>query len=352
MLGNLLIAMSMLAAASCAAGAERVFDWADTKVNDTPKEFRSALGGGGRPGEWKVILDEAPSAFPALTPRGTNRNVKPVLAQLSRDPTDDRYPMLILEDETFGDFTLTTRFKIVTGEQEQMAGIAFRIQDERNYYYIRASAKGQNVNFFKWHDGQLIGPIGAKTNVATGVWHDLMIQCRGNEIRCSFNGAEVIPALRDSTFGTGKIGFWTKSDSVSYFGETRIQYTPRENLAQTLVRDTIKKYPRLQGVQIFASHPRDPRTKVVASSDPAEVGQPAQKEALDVIARGVIYHGEEKGKLLVTMPLRDSNGDTVAAVKLVMKAFPGQTEQNAIARATPIVKQLEARVRTLADLTE
>lgn len=339
-------------AAGVGRGAERVFDWSDAKLNETPPGFRAVLSGSGAPGDWRVILDTAPSAFPAVSPKATNRNMRPVLAQLSADRTDARYPMLVFEEETFSDFTLTTQFKIVDGVDEQMAGIAFRIQDERNYFYIRASALGQNVNFFKVQDGQLVGPVGAKAEIPKGVWQELTIHCRGNQIRCHLNGQEIIPPLRDSNFGIGKIGFWTKSDSVSHFGETRITYTPRENLAQILVRETVKKYPRLLGVTISALPANSSEPKVVASTDAALVGQPAQKEARDVIARGVIYHGQEKGTVLVTMPVRDSNGDSVAAVKLALKAFPGQTEKNALARALPIVKQIEARVRSLTDLTQ
>ena len=58
---------------------------------------------------------------------------RPVLAQLSKERTDEHFPMLVYEGETFGDFKLTTQFKIADGKDEQMAGIAFRIQDEKNY---------------------------------------------------------------------------------------------------------------------------------------------------------------------------------------------------------------------------
>jgi hypothetical protein len=61
--------------------------------------------------------------------------------------------MLVFDGETFSDFTFTTRFKIVSGEVEQMAGVAFRVQDERNYYYVRANAKNQNVAFFPLRRG-------------------------------------------------------------------------------------------------------------------------------------------------------------------------------------------------------
>jgi hypothetical protein len=50
------------------------------------------------------------------------------------------------------------------------------------------------------------------------------------------------------------------------------------------------------------------------------------------------------------MPLHDSNGDTIAAVRVIMKPFPGQTEKNAIARAMPIVKEMEPRVQKAKDL--
>jgi Domain of Unknown Function (DUF1080) len=350
MVGKLLVGLLLLAGAGYGRAAERIFDWSTARLNMAPEEFRALTSGTGAPGEWKILLDTAPSAFPAISPKATNRTLRPVLAQVSRDQTDARYPMLVYEGETFGDFTVTTEFKIVDGVAEQMAGIAFRIQDERNYFYIRASALGQNVSFFKVQDGQLVGPIGGKAEIPRGTWQEMSIQCRGNEIRCSLNGKEVFPPLKDSTFGGGKIGFWTKSDSVSYFGTTRITYTPTEILAQILVRDAIKKYPRLRGVSIIAATTNSSSPRVIASSDAGMVGQPAQTEVLDVLARGIIYHAEEKGTVHLTMPLRDSNGDNIAAVKLAMKAFPGQTDKNVLARAVPIIKHLESRVRNASEL--
>src|SRR5215207_5726375 len=100
-----LFAGSLFFVAGLGHGAERVLDWSGTKLNETPAGFRAALSGSGKPGEWKVILDAAPSAFPAVSPKATNRNMRPVLAQLSADRTDARYPMLVYEDETFNDFT-------------------------------------------------------------------------------------------------------------------------------------------------------------------------------------------------------------------------------------------------------
>ena len=51
------------------------------------------------------------------------------------------------------------------------------------------------------------------------------------------------------------------------------------------------------------------------------------------------------------MPLRDRNGDTIGAAELTMESFLGQTEQNALARAIPIVKAMQARIQSAKDLT-
>ncbi len=344
------LALSLLA---CPAwGALKVFDFSDAKINEPPPGFRSAISGGGPLGEWKIILDEAPTLLPPLSPNAPTVSKRPVVAQLSHDRTDERFPLLIFEGETFGDFTLTTRFKIVEGQEEQMAGVAFRIHDEKNYYYMRANALNGNFYFFKIVNGIRSAPIGTTAVIARGAWQEMTIECKGNAIRGLLNGKEAIPTLGDKSFTSGKIGFWTKSDSVSYFSDTSITYTPKEILAQALVQDTMQKFPRLQGLRIYAVTTNDSQPRIIASSDPEEIGKPAQSEAQDVIARNIIYHGKSTRSVLVTLPLHDNNGETVAAVRVTMKPFPGQTEKNAIARALPIVKQMEARVQSGKDLTQ
>ena len=132
-------------------GAELFFDF--TKSAELPPGFHSTVSGEGKPGIWRTVEDEVPAAIPAIVANAPVPR-KPVLAQLSRDITDEHYPILVYTNETFGDFTFKTRIKCVSGSIEQMAGIVFRYQDERNYYYIRASAKGNTFRFFKLVGGE------------------------------------------------------------------------------------------------------------------------------------------------------------------------------------------------------
>ena len=76
-----------------------------------------------------------------------------------------------------------------------------------------------------------------------GEWYELTIQCTGNQIRTSLNGKEAIPMMTDKTFVAGKIGLWTAADSLSYFAHLKIDYVPREILAQALVRSALGLLP-------------------------------------------------------------------------------------------------------------
>ena len=335
-----------LALAFPALGAELTFDFGDSATDKPPPGFRSALAGTGKPGQWKIIMDEVPPLLAPLTAKAPVVTRRAVLAQLSQDPTDERFPLLIFDGDIFSDFTLTTRFKLAAGGLEQMADIAFRLRDEKNFYVVRASGLGRNLRFYKVVDGVRSPPIGPELEIARGVWHDLKIECKGNTIRCGLNGKDAIPPLTDNTFSNGKIGFWTKSDAVSYFADTKIVYTPREIAAKAVVRDAVKKYGRLRGLKVYTLDAQG-EPKVVASKDEKEIGSPGGQVEKDCIAKGVLFYGKDRESVSVVMPLRDRNGEPIAAARVVMETFIGQTEQNALARARPIVKEMQTRVQSL-----
>ena len=347
---RIFIALALLAFSVTAA--ERRFEFTADKENETPKGFRSVISGEGKKGDWRVVMDEVPSALPPVSPAAPVTSRRPVVGQMSRDTTDEHFPLLISDEESYGDFTVSAKLKTVGGGIEQMAGLAFRIQDEKNYYVVRISTLGNSFRFYKFVNGVRSAPIGPETPIAGGVWHELTVECKGNEIRCLLNGKELIPLLQDSSFATGKVGFWTKSDSVSYFSDLKVTYKPRERFAHSLLNETMKANPRLLGLKIFATPPGQNGLGIIASTNERELGQPGTKVETDCIGKGSVYYAKGIEEVQVTMPLHDRNGDKVAAVRIIMKTFPGQTEKNAIARALPIIKGMEQRVVSAKELTE
>jgi len=342
-----------LTAAWPAAAAERKFELNQFPVGQTPPGFRSLVTGEGKPGDWQVLLDSVPSQMPTLTPNAVSNAKRPVIAQLAQDKTDEHFSLLVFDGDSYGDFTLTTQFKVVSGTAEQMAGVAFRIQDEKNYYVVRASALGNNFRFYKFVNGIRSTSIGPDVAITKNEWHELKVQCQGNQIICWLDGKGLIPPLTDNSFSSGKVGLWTKSDAVSYFADTTISYTPRVPMAQTVAHDVLTTYSRLRGLKIVAPKKEGDAASMIVMDckDEANLGDPGEEVHQKAYTQGTVFYAKGKENVFVVMPLRDRNGDTIGAVELTMESFIGQTEQNALARAMPIVKAIQARIQTAKELT-
>ena len=79
------------------------------------------------------------------------------------------------------------------------------------------------------------------------------------------------------------------------------------------------------------------------------LGEEENDAVRDVIANGKQYYAKNKKVVTVTVPVRDRNGDPVAAIRISMKSFIGQTQANAFARAIPVLELVQQRVLYLKD---
>ena len=131
------------------------------------------------------------------------------------------YPALSLSDKVYTDVTVATKFKPISGKTDRAAGIIFRIQDKDNYYILRVNALEDNVNIYKYVGGWRKAIQEASAKVPSGVWQELRVEVSGNHIRGFLNGKQVVEAT-DNTFKAGKIGLWTKEDSVTCFDNASI----------------------------------------------------------------------------------------------------------------------------------
>lgn len=321
-----------------AGAVELTLDFGSPDAEVTPPGFTSVVVGEGGSGLWRAVRE--------TTPEATNQVV---LAQLSADVKDERFPILVYDGASFDDFTLTTRFKMVEGVAEQMAGVVFRYQDEKSFYVVRASALGRNLRFYKVVGGLRSQPIGPNLPIEKGVWYALKVQCQKSKIRIWLNDQPVIPELTDTSFANGKIGFWTKSDSMSRFADTRIEYTPKEPRVQATLRSTLKKYSRLVGLKIYALDVAG-TPRIVASNQEDEVGQAGGASEIGAITKGEVFYGKDAKTVAVIQPLRDRNGEPMAAIRVILKSFPGQTEQAILQRALPIVREVQQQALSLDDL--
>lgn len=353
---NMIRTFLVLGTALTLAAAERVFDFSDLKTGATPPGWQAFVAGppgaASAPGVWQIVQDDAPSAFAPLTTGAPRNSRRPVIAQLSRVTTDERFPVLAFEGERFGDFTAHVRFKLVEGEVEQMAGLAFRIVDPANFYAVRASGLGRNVRFYKFVNGQRSMPIGPDVSLERNRWYDLGVRAEANRIQISLNGKDIMPELTDNSHLAGRIGFITKSDSVSYFSDLRITYKPMEILAAALVREILEKQPRLLDVQILGKTPDKTELHVMAAKYTNSIGRLATEAEKKAFAENRAYCSRGHATNIVTQPLLDRNGDTIGVARFSIKPYPGQLENALVTKTIPWVQAMNQRIAASKDLTE
>jgi hypothetical protein len=115
--------------------------------------------------------------------------------------------------------SVEVKFKPVDGKEDQAGGLIWRFQDGDNYYIARANALEDNVTIYHTIKGRRVPFKNVNTKVASGVWHTLRVDFAGNKFSVTFDGRKVIEATDDSFADAGKVGVWTKADSVTLFDD-------------------------------------------------------------------------------------------------------------------------------------
>lgn len=328
-----------------ATGAEWTLSTEGVDSGDLPKRFVPMVSGASdaTPGDWTTLWTEAPQALAPLTARGGATVRVPAIAHTGGLARDEFFDLLVF-DEPLGDFTLEMEMRIDGGEVAQMAGIAFRLHDARNYYVARASVRDRTFRFYKNFEGLRGDLIGPEISMPLGAWIPLKVQCEGSAISIWFGGEPILDGLEDFSFPKGKVALWTKSDTQATFRNLKLSYTPLEPFANSLVQAALEASPSLIDVRIYAAPSETDALQIVAAKEPNLRGQPAGDQETDVVENESMYFGRDGRFRTVTVPLRDRNGEPIAALRLHWKGFPGETKKTSLRKASEIADFLERKL--------
>lgn len=191
----------MTALTTVAALAETVtFDKAEP--GSAPPGWTATQTGSGE-AKWQIVADDsAPS--------------KPNVIKQSGEAT---YPVCFKNDTSIKDGFVEVKFKPVSGKEDQAGGVIWRCKDKDNYYIARANALEDNATIYHTINGKRVSFKNVDTKVTAGVWHTLRVDFEGNKSTVIFDGKNIIEATDDSFSNTGKVGVWTKADSVTLFDD-------------------------------------------------------------------------------------------------------------------------------------
>jgi hypothetical protein len=129
------------------------------------------------------------------------------------------FPWCVKSDVSFADGFVETRFKPVAGAEDQAGGLIWRWKDGDNYYVARANALEDNVSLYYTRDGRRITIKYVEAPVAPSRWHLLRVEFAATRIRVVFDGVPRIEVDDDHIVGSGRVGVWTKADSVTAFDD-------------------------------------------------------------------------------------------------------------------------------------
>ena len=172
------------------------------KIGEPPPGWIATKTGTG-PAKWSVEKDDtAPS--------------KPNVLKQSGQAT---YRVCIKEDTNLKDGFVEVKFKPVSGKEDQAGGLIWRATDSNNYYVARANALEDNVTIYDTVNGRRTERKRTRVKVASNQWHTLRIDFQGTHFTVTFDGKKALE-WDDQTFkDSGKVGVWTKADSVTLFDD-------------------------------------------------------------------------------------------------------------------------------------
>ena len=194
--------LALMGALAASAAVAQTVNFDNAEVGKLPPNWTGTKTGQGEP-KWAVVADDsAPS--------------KPNVLKQSGEAA---YPVCIKEDTHVRDGFVEVKFKPVSGKRDQAGGVIWRCQDADNYYVARANALEDNLTIYHTIQGKRVSFKNVDTKVASGAWHTLRVDFEGNKFTVALDGKKLIEATDDSFKEAGKVGLWTKADSVTLFDD-------------------------------------------------------------------------------------------------------------------------------------
>lgn len=212
-LAAITLATTMLAGVAL---ADTAVDFDNLEVGAPPAGWTATRTGTGE-AKWTIEKDDtAPS--------------KPNVLKQSGQAT---YPVCIKDDTNLQNGFVEVKFKPISGKADQAGGLIWRAQDSNNYYIARANALEDNVTIYDTVNGRRTERKRTSMKVAANQWHTLRVDFEGNHFTVTYDGQQAI-VWDDETFkDAGKVGVWTKADSVTLFDDFTYSASPQIDKAAT-----------------------------------------------------------------------------------------------------------------------
>jgi len=131
------------------------------------------------------------------------------------------FPYAVAKDvDDFHDGKISMRFKLVAGQLDQCAGILFNVKPNGDYLAIRFNGKEDNLVLWKFVTGKrsFVKKGAHDVKLKLREWHRMKVVTGGKTVR-GYLDDELLIEYDWTEAIDGKIGLWSKTDSVSQFAD-------------------------------------------------------------------------------------------------------------------------------------
>ena len=122
---------------------------------------------------------------------------------------------VIVAPDVLTDADVSVSFQPQSGREDASGGIVLRFDGGR-YYVVRANALEDNFRLYYYDRGRRQIASAAVKAPALGRWHTLRLVALGDRMQAWLDGVRYLDH-RDSRLAEGRVGLWTKADSVTAF---------------------------------------------------------------------------------------------------------------------------------------
>ena len=175
-------------------------------------EARSDFDAGGIE-RWTVVAGRWAVEEMADAPSGRR-----VLVQ--RD-TGNQFNVIVAPPGPYTAVDVSMKWKPISGREDASGGIVLHFAAGK-YYVVRANALEDNFRLYVYERGRRqIASARAKAP-SLGAWHAMRVVAVGDRVQAWLDGALLLEH-RDTRLAAGRVGLWTKADSITAFDDLSIR---------------------------------------------------------------------------------------------------------------------------------
>ena len=143
---------------------------------------------------------------------------KKVLVQRA---TRNAFNVIVAPPGPYTDVDVSMKFKPISGQEDASGGIVFRFTDGK-YYVVRANALDDNFLLYYYDRGRRQLATASVKAPALGQRHAERVVALGDHMQAWLDG-KLYLNHRDTRFTAGRVGLWTKADSITAFDDLTVR---------------------------------------------------------------------------------------------------------------------------------